>query len=363
MVLKNRDNYKHLSCVHDFFSLYSTVVINNLSSEPLLDELKRIYQNIRPHIRITPILELDRLSQLIQGRVFVKAECLQKTGAFKFRGALHRLMSLSTSEKQQGVAAYSSGNFASGLATAGRLLGIKVNLVMPHDAPNNKIKSARDQGAVVILCKSNTPSREEAASNMASELADKNQQVLLHPFDDLQLIKGQASLAIELEEQLRVANVNVHDILCPVGGGSLLAGTSMVLHKRINITAVEPKGFAGMTLSLTKGEKTRDKGDQPCDCDALQALEPGNANLKIVQNKGHTGLTVSPQKIREAMNIAFHDLDLVLEPSGAIALAAVLEHPHQFKGKNLVAIATGGNVDHSIFTTHLNSASLLEPTF
>ena len=228
---------------------------------------------------------------------------------------------------------------------------------MPHDAPRNKIQSARERGAQVLLCKSHSPSREEAASQMAAELAHKHGQTLLHPFDDLLLIKGQASVAIELDEQLQSAGITPDDIVCPVGGGSLLAGTSMVFHPRSQVTAAEPEGFASMGLSLLNNEVTRAEGNQPCDCDALQALVPGKANFNVLQHRGHEGLTVSPHKVREAMSMAFHELKLVLEPSGAIALAAVLEHSSRFMKKNVVVIATGGNVDHSAFFRHLDSIS------
>ena len=317
-------------------------------------ELHRIYQQIKPYIRVTPLMEVESLSTLIMGRVWIKPESLQKTGAFKFRGALYRLMMLTEDEKKQGVTAYSSGNFARGLATAGRLLNISVNLVMPHDAPANKIASARAQGANVTLCDSSTPSREEAASQMATEIARQNQQVLLHPFDDLPLIKGQASVAVELKQQLLEKNIPCQQILCPVGGGSLVAGTSMVFHQSVQITAVEPEGYGGMMLSLSKQTPSRATGNSNSTCDALQALEPGRVNLTIALDNKVTGLTVSSDAVRQAMKLAFNELKLVLEPSGAIALGAVIEHPELFREKHLVVIATGGNVDQQTFVSALN---------
>ena len=296
-------------------------------------ELNSIYQQIKPFIRVTPLIEVERLSDLTMGRVWIKPESLQKTGAFKFRGALYRLMMLTEEQKKQGVTAYSSGNFALGLATAGKLLSISVNLVMPHDAPANKITRARSQGARVTLCEHNIPSREEAASLLAAEIAEKNQQILLHPFDDLHLIKGQASVAVELKQQLLAANLHCQQILCPVGGGSLVAGTSMVFHTSTQVIAVEPEGYAGMMLSLANQHRTRAKGNTLSGCDALQALEPGKVNFEIACNHGVTGLTVSAPAVQKAIHLAFHELKLVLEPSGAIALAAVMEHSELFRKK------------------------------
>ena len=318
-------------------------------------ELNQIYQLIRPYIQVTPLIEVESLSQLIKGKVWVKPESLQRTGAFKFRGALYRLMVLSESEKKLGVTAYSSGNFAIGLATAGRLLNISVHLVMPHDAPANKVDSARAQGATVSLCQSSHPSREEAASQMAADIAKKNQQVLLHPFDDIQLIKGQASVAVELKEQLHNAGIVCHQILCPVGGGSLVAGTAMVFQKTKQIVSVEPEDYAGMMISLAHHSRARAKGNLTSPCDALQALEPGVKNYTIALQYGVTGITVSSAATQQAMRLAFNELKLVLEPSGAITLGAIMEHPEQFREKHIVVVATGGNVDSNQFITALRT--------
>ncbi|OED43479.1 hypothetical protein ACH42_10130 [Endozoicomonas sp. (ex Bugula neritina AB1)] len=322
-------------------------------TEPSIQELDSIYQLIKPHTRVTPLIKVESLSELIEGKVWIKPESLQKTGAFKFRGALYRLMTLSKEAKKQGVTAYSSGNFARGLATAGKLLNISVNLVMPHDAPENKIISARQQGATVTLCSSQTPSREEAASLMAAKIAKEQQQTLLHPFDDLTLIKGQASVAVELKQQLSEAEIQCQQILCPVGGGSLVAGTSMVFKNNTQITAVEAEGYAGMQLSLAHQLQSRAKGDALCECDALQALEPGKENLDIALRNRVNSLVVSAPAVRQAMKLAFDELKLVLEPSGAISLAAIIEKPELFRHTTLTVIATGGNVDHGTFASAL----------
>ena len=322
-----------------------------MSHQSTVDQLSCIYQRIRPYIQVTPLLEVESLSQLTGGRVLLKAESLQKTGAFKFRGALYRLMMLSESEKKQGVIAYSSGNFAKGLASAGRLLDITVHLVMPHDAPKNKIASARAQGARITLCDSHTPSREEAASNLAAQIAHKSGKLLLHPFDDTILIQGQASVAIELKQQLIDSGWSCQQILCPVGGGSLVAGTSMVFPPSVQIRAIEAQGYAGMKQSLEQKTLSRAEGGSPCDCDALQALQPGQSNWETVRKKRVIGSEVHPSAVKQAMQLAYQELKLVLEPSGAIALGSVIQNPELYQHQAIVAIATGGNVDTETFTS------------
>lgn len=323
-------------------------------------QLLEVFEYLIPHVRTTPLMESDRLGKLIDGEVLIKPESLQKTGAFKFRGAFYRLGTLNNQHKKQGVIAYSSGNFAQGLATAGNLLNIPVTLVMPCDAPRNKINNAKRQNARVILCQKNQPSREEAASQLARELAFQNQQLLLHPFDDPLIIAGQASVALELEQQLQKAQYSASHILCPVGGGSLVAGSSLVFNSDSQVWAVEAEGYQGMHLSLTAGKKCRASGNIPSTCDALQALEPGKANLEVVLRTGVKSLVVSDDYVKDALKLAFEELKLVLEPSGAIALAAILQHPYQFRGKTIVAIATGGNVDRGTFCQLISDNKTVE---
>ena len=325
---------------------------------PSLDELKRIHELIKPHIQTTPLLPLKSLSNDLDGRVIVKPESLQVTGAFKFRGALYRLMTLSDDDKKQGVAAYSSGNFARGLATAGKLLGVRIHLVMPADAPQNKIDNARREGAEVLLCQESSPSREEAAATMAARFAKDHNLILLHPFDDPLIIYGQSSVAVELLGQLEANGLRCDNLLCPVGGGSLVAGSSLIFVPGGNspqIYAVEPEGYAGMQESLLSGKIRRAPGQPHSDCDALQARSPGQANFDIVRQADVMGLKVTERYIHKAVRLAFEELKLVLEPSGAIGLAALLQYPDTFRGKTTVVIATGGNVDRALFTRLLSS--------
>ncbi|MDP0563543.1 MAG: pyridoxal-phosphate dependent enzyme [Candidatus Endonucleobacter sp. (ex Gigantidas childressi)] len=327
-----------------------TYKMQSISPEILTapEELNAIYTQIKPYVRLTPLMESSHLSELISGKVLVKPESLQVTGAFKFRGALYRLMQLDKYQKKQGVMAYSSGNFAVGLAHAGRILDISVHLVMPFDAPINKIENVRRQGASITLCHDFQPSREEAASEMAAALARRHEYVLLHPFDDPLLINGQATVGVELRQQLLEGGLTCDSLLCPSGGGSLVAGCSFTFSPVTNgseIYAIESLGYDGMSLSLRERVVTRAAGGASSDCDALLALTPGQAAFNIARLTAVKGLSVSESYVKQALRLAFEELHLVLEPSGAIALAAVLAFPEKFHRQTLVIIASGGNVD------------------
>ena len=315
------------------------------------DVLTGAFDQIRKYVRTTPLLRSDHLSQLIHGEVMVKAESLQVTGAFKYRGALYRLLNMTNMQKKQGVVAYSSGNFAAGLAAAGQLLNIPVQLVMPHDAPVNKVRNAEHYQASVILCQHCDPSREEAASNMARTIAQLSGAALLHPFDDPEIIIGQASVALEMLEQLESLQKRCDHLLCPVGGGSLVAGSSLALHRQAQVWAVEAEGYHGMTLSLQQGRRCRAPGKLPCECDALMAVEPGVANLVVTMQTGVKGMTVNSEQVHNAVRLAFSELHLVLEPSGAVGLAAIMKSPEAFLGKTVVIIASGGNVDREKYAS------------
>lgn len=324
---------------------------------PSKEDLKAIYRIQQSYTRVTPLLQSSCLSEWIKGQVLIKPESLQVTGAFKFRGAIYRLHTLTPEEKARGVIAYSSGNFARGLAAAGEILGISVHLVMPADAPHIKIKSARAHGAQVVLCQSNLPSREEAASEMAKDIARETGRVLLHPFDDPLIIHGQAGTAIELEQQLSDQQLELDALLCPVGGGSLAAGCSLVFGKgsATQIYSAEPCSYAGLKESIQQTSVTRAPGNLKTGCDALQARSPGAANFDVLSESSIQCLEVGERFIIKAVRLAFQELKLVLEPSGAIGIAALLQEPERFYGKTLVIMATGGNVDASEFSRMISA--------
>ena len=322
---------------------------------PTQADLAAAYAVTRIATQRTPMIENEALAKATgAARVFVKAESLQSTGSFKIRGAYWRLSCLSPEERARGVVAFSSGNFAQGLAAAGRSLSVPVTIVMPFDAPMPKREATMGYGARVILSQHGDRPREEVASALARDIAAREGMVLLHPFDDPLIVAGQAGAGLEALEQLAELNTSVDVAACPVGGGGLLGGISLALHyatPATRIWAVEPEGYNGMGLSLAAGEMRRVAGATSTISDALQATAPGSAPLAAARTAGARGVAMSDAAVKRAMRFAFERLKLVLEPSGAVALAAVLDGAIPTSGQNVLIFATGGNVALDRFLT------------
>jgi len=315
---------------------------------PTPSDLAEAYAVTRRATQRTPLIESEALARASgAARAFVKAESLQSAGSFKIRGAYWRLVCLTAAERARGVVAYSSGNFAQGLAAAGRSLGVPVTIVMPLDAPAMKREATEAYGATVVLSDHGTRPREEVASALAREIAARDGRVLLHPFDDPLIVAGQAGAGLEALEQLADLGVVPDVVACPVGGGGLMGGVALAFHHALPdaaLWAVEPEGYNGMGLSLAAGGLRRVAGGTATVSDALQATAPGVAPLMAAQAAGVTGVAVGDAAVARAMRFAFERLKLVLEPSGAVALAAVLDGVVPVRGRNLVVYATGGNV-------------------
>ena len=324
------------------------------------DELAAAYAATRGATQRTPLLESEALARATgAARVFVKAESLQWAGSFKIRGAYWRLTRLAPEERARGVVAYSSGNFAQGLAAAGRAQGVPVTIVMPVDAPETKRTATEDFGARVVLSDHGTRPREEAAAALAREIADREGLVLLHPFDDPAIVAGQAGAGLEALEQLAEAGAEADLVLCPVGGGGLVGGVALAFrHARpeTGIFAVEPEGYHAMGASLADGEIQRVASGLPTICDALQATAPGAAPFAAARAAGVAGVRVTDAEVRAAMRFAFERLKLVLEPSGAVAVAALLSGRVAAKGQTAVVFATGGNIGFDAFRRYLEEA-------
>ena len=315
---------------------------------PTAEDLAEAYAVTRRATQRTPLLESVALAEASgAARVFVKAESLQKAGSFKIRGATWRLARLSGAERAKGVVAYSSGNFAQGLAAAGQAAGVPVTIVMPIDAPEMKRLATIGFGARVVLSDHGDRPREEAASALARQIAIAEGLVLLHPFDDPLIVAGQAGAGLEALEQLAELGVSPDLVACPVGGGGLLGGLALAFRHAdpdTRIFAVEPVGYNGMGASLDAGALTRVASGTRTLCDALQATEPGRAPFAAAKWAGVEGLTVPDAAVRRAMRFAFEKLKLVLEPSGAVAIAALLEGVLPVTGRVAVVIASGGNI-------------------
>ena len=327
---------------------------------PTLDHLRRAYAVTSQATQVTPLLESRALARETgAARIFVKPESLQWAGSFKVRGAYWRLKQLSPEEAKRGVVAYSSGNFAQGLAAAGEALGVPVTIVMPIDAPEAQKRGAQSYGATVISTDHGDRAREEVASERARAISAEEGLTLLHPFDDPEIVAGQGGAGLEAIRQLDDKGAAADMMLCCVGGGGLIGGVALAFHylsPATELIGVEPEGFDGMGVSLAHGAiETRPLGPKSI-CDGLMARRPGVAPFAAVQAAGLRGVTVTDRAVKHAMRVAFERMKLVLEPSGAAALAALLDGVVDAKGKTVVVIATGGNVALADFVRHIENA-------
>lgn len=332
---------------------------------PLIDlpspaRIAKAHLALRDHVRETPLLESPVLAaEAGAARLFVKAEGLQRTGSFKLRGALWRLMQLDPEARARGVVAFSSGNFAQGLAAAGRVLSVPVTIVMPMDAPETKRRATEALGAAVVLSHHGDAPREVVAAALARDLAGKRGLKLLHPFDDAEVVAGQGTTALECLAQMAEAGAVPDVVASPVGGGGLLGGVSLAVreaHPDADIWAVEPEGHDGMGRSLRAGNRVAAPGG-PTICDALQAPMPGEVTLAACQTGGVQAVAVGDAMVTRAMRRAFEELKLVLEPSGAVALAGVLSGAVPVAGKVVLVIASGGNIAFDRFAECLARAA------
>ena len=293
----------------------------------------------------TPLLRNDVLDAAVGGRVFVKAEPLQRTGSFKFRGAYNRICRLTPEERVAGVVAYSSGNHAQGVAAAARLVGCPAVIVMPADAPAMKIDATRALGAEVVLYDRFGESREAIGETLAATRG----AVIVPPFEDRFVIAGQGTAGLEaLDELQQLPDV----LLCPASGGGLVAGIGLVFDARgpaCRLYSVEPEGFDDHARSLAAGERVTVPAGGRSLCDALMAPGPGELTFSLNRRQLTGGLAVSDEEALAAMAFAFRHLKLVLEPGGAAGLAAALTKRIDLSGQTTVIIASGGNVDPSLF--------------
>lgn len=309
--------------------------------QPALEGVRNALEKMKKTVPPTPLLQA-----WIGGRdVWLKAESLQPMGAFKLRGAWHRLSDLSESERSRGVVAFSSGNHAQGVAWAARRLGIRATIVMPADSPARKLDNTRALGAEVVTYDRMTGSREEIAATIAAERGS----VVVPSFDDPWVVEGQGSAGLEAVEQMAALGVSAPDLIVTCcGGGGLAAGLALAV-PGADIVVVEPEGWDDMTRSLAAGEIVPvGPNPPPTSCDALQTLKVAPLTFGILEGRGARGVAVSEAETGAAMRWAFDNLRLVLEPGGAVALAAMLAGKVTPAGRTLV-ILSGGNVDATTY--------------
>ncbi len=303
----------------------------------------------------TPLIRNDELDRIADGRVLVKTENLQAIGSFKIRGAYNLMSQLSGEEAARGVVAFSSGNHAQGVAMAGRLLGIHAAIVMPEDAPRAKLENTRRLGGEVITYDRYTGDREA----IAREIAEERGASLVPSYDHEHIIAGQGTVGLEIAEQALEMRLPPDQVLINCGGGGLSAGSGVALKARlqgVSVRTVEPDEFDDTARSIAAGERLRIAAGSRSICDSLLAESPGRLPFAIHRRFFDAGLTVSDREVREAMRFAFQNLKMVVEPGGAVSLAAVLSGKIETAGKTTAIVISGGNVDMEQFAAIQQSA-------
>lgn len=294
---------------------------------------------------MTPLLESPRLNDTLGGRLLVKPECLQLTGSFKFRGAYNRIAGGATGN---GVVAYSSGNHAQGVAAAASMLGHPAVIVMPDDAPAIKMAGTRAWGADIVTYSRHDESREEIAGSVAR----KSDMTIVPPYDDPMIIAGQGTAGLEIADACDQRDIAPDAVITCCGGGGLTAGVALAISHRCPGCAIhtaEPEGWDDTARSLLSGRRQSVTGTPASICDALLARTPGRLTFDINRNLVHSGTVVTESAVISAMVTALETFKLVVEPGGAVALASAISGMVPVKGRIVVAVISGGNVDADVY--------------
>ncbi|MFB3054692.1 MAG: threonine/serine dehydratase [Alphaproteobacteria bacterium] len=316
-----------------------------------LEEIRQAAERIAGKAVRTPLLEAPLLDQRLGCRVLVKAESLQLTGSFKFRGAYNRIAQLTRQELDRGVVAYSTGNHAQGVAAAAHTAGTSAVIVVPNDIPAIKKRNTQSWGAELAYYQREVEDRVA----IAAAIADERHAVIVPPFDDDRIIAGQGTIGLELVEQAGALGVTLDAVVIPCGGGGLSAGIATAvkaLSPETRIYLVEPSNYDDTLRSMAAGDRIANDlgpGHGTTICDALTTEMPGELTFPINQRLADGVLAIDDDLVAEGLYAAFADLKLVLEPSGAIALAALvtgaLGQEFDVSGKSIAVIGSGGNVD------------------
>jgi threonine dehydratase len=298
----------------------------------------------------TPLLQNAELNEAAGGNILVKPELFQQIGSFKIRGAYNLMRQLTDEQAARGVVAWSSGNHAQGVALAGKLLGIHAAIVMPEDAPSAKLENTRRLGGEIITYDRYTEDREAIARNLAADLGAEVVPSYEHPH----IIAGQGTVGLEIAEQSLALGAPVDQVLIPCGGGGLTAGCAVALKARLPdvvVRTVEPEHYDDTARSLKGGERVSVSQSTQSICDALLADSPGQMTFDIMHALNAPGLVVTEAEVRHAMRFAFRHLKLVVEPGGAVGLAALLAGKVDTANKTTAIVLSGGNVDQKLFAS------------
>lgn len=326
------------------------------TTEPTIDDIHAAAERIRDTVPPTPLLTSPALDERVGGRILIKPECLQPTGSFKIRGATNFIGQLDSAARRAGIVAYSSGNHAQAVAFAAKRAGIDATIVMPEDAPPIKIANTKAYGASVITYDRYNESREE----IGADLARKRGATLLPPYDHPWTLAGQGTAGLELLSQAEAIGAKIDAVLICCGGGGLTAGMAMAIKDTrpgTDIYCVEPAGFDDTARSLVAGKRLSIEPGQRSVCDALLGPMPGILTFPINLRLLTGGLTVTDEQALAAMAYAFTTLKLVVEPGGAVALAAALNRRYDCAGKTVAVVLSGGNVEPSLLCATLTQAS------
>lgn len=321
-----------------------------ISFEDVLAAKNRIHSAVRE----TPLLESQLLNEVAKRRVLIKAECLQHTGSFKFRGGMSAITKLSEQQKKAGVLAYSSGNHAQGVALAARHAGVKALIIMPNDAPTLKLENTRQYGAEVVLYdRPGGENREE----IGQQLAEERGLYLIKPYDNPEVIAGQGTCGIEIAEQAKAAGIADAEVLVCCGGGGLSSGIAISLEAlapQLIARPVEPEHYDDVIRSQQSGQREFINTSEPSICDAIVTPAPGELTFPIISRLCSAGITVTDKEALNAMLLAMTHYKVVAEPGGAVALAAALSHGDKIETDTVICVVSGGNADTSTLINALS---------
>ena len=313
-----------------------------------IEMIRAARDRLEGHVRRTPLLSSPFLDEIAGRRVWIKPECLQHTGSFKFRGGWSAVSAMSPEDRARGVIAFSSGNHGQGVAFAAARHDAPAVIVMPSDAPKMKIDNTRALGAEVILYDRAKEDRDVITTRLAAERG----LTLIKPFDEPLVIAGQGTCGLEIAEQAAEQGIAKADVLVCCGGGGLASGIALALEAEapgLRVRPAEPEGFDDMARSLRSGVIERNARLSGSICDAILTPQPGSLTFPILARLAGAGLVVSETEVLNAVALAFTRLKIVAEPGGVVALAAALFHGAEIEGDDVIVTVSGGNVDANVF--------------